>query len=257
MQNPSAACGSIQPNMPKHALASGKLLVQLEKAGVICTPRILLSTLAPAASKGFRGDLAIPRDHFNTAFVTWNWAVTSLCPREQVVFVSVCCEVWAGKGCRTRPLCPSWAGSEGIPSLLLPQGRDGPTDQAQGRSPPAPQSNPSRSCPGFPACGLGCIFQLSHRFPQILATGSCRACTDLFLLLIPAWTSAGLRAADPTPNTFFHPQWVPGFSWWSRARPGGDKPVREAGSSPGWVERCLGARGASSRCGSELGTLRG
>lgn len=202
------------------ALASGKLLVQLEKAGVICTPRILLSTLAPAASKGFRGDLAIPRDHFNTAFVTWNWAVTSLCPREQVVFVSVCCEVWAGKGCRTRALCLSWAGSEGIPSLLLPQGRDGPTDQAQGRSPPAPQSNPSRSCPGFPACGLGCIFQLNHRFLQILATGSCRACTDLFLLLILAWTSAGLRAADPTPNTFFHPQWVSGSA-------GGAEPGQE------------------------------
>lgn len=190
------------------------------------------------------------------AFVTWHCAVTSLLSREQVVFVSVCPSHggWAGRSCRTRPLCPcallGWLPGHPFPSPCRAGMEPWPgSGQAPSSPTEQPQQNPLPWLHTFPAHGLGCTFQLSHRSPQIFATGSCRTCRDLFLLLIPAWTSAGLRAADPTPNTH--------SGCWDSA--GGAEPglgetiqLEEPGGGPGWVGECVGAREESSPCGSQV-----
>lgn len=182
-------CGARQPpakhapTYPPAARAGGKLLVQLGNARVFCHAK------GPAQhpnSRGRRGCLSLPRDRFNWVFVTWECAVTFLCPTgvhhvcilaAPVVVPAVPAVVMPyreGTAGYAPPSAAGAAGSRGISSRAVGQSRPrcpSAICSTGGRCPPASQLSPGRT---FPAWGLGCVFQISPRSLQILPAGSCR-----------------------------------------------------------------------------------
>lgn len=171
MANAAAARSNLQPNMPGRILQLlgpvGSCWASCEVHGGGCMPRVLLSTAAPGAFEG-----------------AWHSQGTtsagSLSPGRELSLL-----VLHGARCGCSPLRvmpavprqfrPCWEGdAEHSPPCVLtprapasaPWSRDGPMDQAQGLVPSSLTGEPQQKllwvcC----ACGLGCIFQISHRSP--------------------------------------------------------------------------------------------
>lgn len=161
--------------------------------------------------------------------------------------------VWAGRGCRTRPLCPcallGWLQEHPFPSPC----RAGMEPWTRLR---AGALQPHRVTPAEAALAshLSCLRAWMHfpAKPQIPSNLCHRFLQDMQRLVPPPHPCLDICRTQSSRSYSRHPQRVLGFSWWSRARLGGDNPAGEAGSSSGWVGQCVGARGESSPCSSQV-----